>query len=238
MDLDNIFWLAFQSSLILGLVHGINPCGHSWLVLAPFVVGEKRGAKVAFLTFMFLFGTAAACLLLGFTLGAVSTAIPPAFEEVVDIGTSALLILLGVILVVKPKLLHHHDHDHDHGHHDHHDSDTSCEGHSCGFRGSRRHKVTGWALLGIGFVNMVIPCPTVAIMYGYALDSGHYLKSTAVFAVYAFGTAVAVGGVIYAIHKVTRLLKTFSQDWVESAVMRTAGVLTIVFAVYTLMQHH
>ncbi len=234
MVFDTLFWVALQSSLILGLVHGINPCGHSWLILAPFVVGQKQGRKVAFLTGSFVAGTASACLVLGLTLGTISTIIPSSFERWVDLGMSGLLIVLGLLLLVKPDLLHHHDHDHHHQHdqpghsHPHH---HPVEG---GATAIPRQKLTGLALFGIGFVNMIIPCPTVAIMYGYALDSGSALKATAIFAIYALTTAIAVGGVIYAIFRVARRLEKLSQDWVESALMRSAGVITIIFAGYSL----
>lgn len=247
MDFDSLFWVAFQSSIVLGLVHGVNPCGHSWLVLAPFVVGEKRGGKVAFLTFAFLAGTAVACLVLGVSLGAVSSVIPEALEHWVDVGTSVLLIVLGLILVVKPDLIHHH-HDEEHGHdhsrdvehvheHEEHHEHSHAHLHLHGHPTDKKRKLTGLALFGIGFVNMIIPCPTVAIMYGYALDSGSALKATIVFGVYAIGTAVAVAGVIFAIFHVKRLLERLSQDWVESALMRGAGVITIIFASYSLLTH-
>lgn len=90
------------------------------------------------------------------------------------------------------------------------------------------------ALFGIGFVNMIIPCPTVAIMYKYALASASAWKASVIFGVYAIATAVAVGGVIYAIFRVTKLLEKLSQDWVETALMRSAGVITILFAGYSL----
>lgn len=247
MEFDNLFWVAFQSSIVLGLVHGINPCGHSWLVLAPFVIGQKRGAKVAFLTFAFLAGTALACLLLGLTLGAISSVIPESLEHWVDIATSVLLIVLGVVLIVKPNLIHHHhdeEHGHDHSHdvehvheHEHHHEHGHDHVHVHAHPKSSRQKLTGLALFGVGFVNMIIPCPTVAIMYGYALDSGSALKATAVFGIYALATAVAVAGVIYAIFHVARLLERLAQDWVETALMRSAGVVTILFAGYSLVTH-
>ncbi|HKL48220.1 MAG TPA: sulfite exporter TauE/SafE family protein [Desulfuromonadales bacterium] len=247
MELDSLFWVAFQSSIILGLVHGVNPCGHSWLVLAPFVVGEKRGRKVAFLTFAFLAGTTLACLVLGVTLGAVSAVIPEAMEHWVEVGTSVLLIILGAVLIIKPDLIHHH-HDEEHGHDHSHDIEQIHEheahqehAHSPlplhAQTPGKKRKLTGLALFGIGFVNMIIPCPTVAIMYGYALDSGSALKATFVFGVYAVATSIAVGGVIYAIFHVARLLERLSQDWVENALMRGAGVVTIIFAVYSLLTH-
>lgn len=245
MQIDNLFLVAFQSSLVLGLVHGINPCGHSWLVLAPFVVGEKRAARVAWLTVSFLAGTAVACLLLGLSLGAVATLIPASLEFWVEVGTALILVALGLTLIVKPGLLHHH-HDDEHGHdhardlaridpHDHRHADPARQApnHPSGPVGQRQ-KLTGLALFGIGFINMIIPCPTVAIMYKYALDAASAWKATTIFGVYALGTAVAVGGVIFAIYHVARLLEKLSQDWVESALMRSAGVITIIFAGYSL----
>lgn len=239
MDMDSLFWIAFQSSLILGLVHGVNPCGHSWLVLAPFVVGQKKGGRVAWLTVSFLAGTAVACLLLGLTLGSVSAFIPKSMQFWVDVGTSGLLILLGIVLIVKPDLIHHH-HEEEHGHDHSHDLEHIHEhehSHLHAQPQTGKQKLTGLALFGIGFVNMIIPCPTVAIMYKYALDSASAWKATVIFGVYAIGTAIAVGGVIYAIFHVKRLLEKLSQDWIESALMRGAGVLTIIFAGYSLYTH-
>ncbi|MCJ2166197.1 MULTISPECIES: sulfite exporter TauE/SafE family protein [unclassified Pseudodesulfovibrio] len=249
MTFDSIFWVALQSSMILGLVHGINPCGHSWLVLAPFVYGEKRGRRVFSLTLAFASGTTLACLLIGLTLGSISLTIPASFTWYVDVITFTLLLVLGLILIVKPSLLHSHDHDHDHAHehghgphdhahehdhHDHHHDHAHGHDHGCACHGPATRSITIWGLFSIGFMNMIVPCPTVALMYTYALDSGSVLKGTAVFGVYAAGTAVALGGVIYAIYKATSLVRTLEQDWVEPLVMRTAGVMTIAFGMYSL----
>jgi nickel/cobalt exporter len=247
MEIDSLFWVALQSSIILGLVHGINPCGHSWLVLAPFVVGQKRGGQVAWLTFSFLAGTAIACLLLGLTLGAVSAVIPPSFQFWIDVGTSLLLVALGIILIVKPGLIHHHhddEHGHDHAHdlehvhkHERQHSHSHDHDHLHAHPKGDRKKLTGLALFGIGFANMIIPCPTVAIMYKYALNSASAWKATIIFGVYAIATAVAVGGVIFIIFHVSRFLEKLSQDWVETGLMRGAGVVTILFAGYSLFTH-
>ncbi|MFW5500292.1 MULTISPECIES: sulfite exporter TauE/SafE family protein [unclassified Maridesulfovibrio] len=251
MDFDSIFLVAMQSSLFLGLIHGINPCGHSWLVLAPFVYGEKNGKRVFSLTSAFILGTTLACLGIGLTLGSISLTIPDSLTYIVDIITVLILVLLGAILIIKPELLHSHDHDHDHEHgehshhdhhqhdhdHHHHDHDHGHSHHSCGCSCSHGktalRSVTFWGLFSIGFVNMIVPCPTVAIMYKYALDSGSVFKGTAVFASYAVGTAIALAAVIYAIYRAASFVRTLEQDWVEPLVMRTAGVMTIAFAVYS-----
>ncbi|WP_421903599.1 sulfite exporter TauE/SafE family protein [Maridesulfovibrio sp.] len=237
MDFDSIFLVAMQSSLFLGLIHGINPCGHSWLVLAPFVYGEKNGKRVFSLTTAFFSGTALACLIIGLTLGSISLTIPQSLTHVVDMVTIGILVLLGGILMLKPEILHSHDHEqvhvhehHDHTHHTHdHGHSCSCTSHS----GVALGNITAWGLFSIGFVNMIVPCPTVAIMYKYALDSGSVFKGSAVFASYALGTGVALATVIYAIYRAASFVRTLEQDWVEPLVMRTAGVMTIGFAIYS-----
>nr|WP_287411838.1 sulfite exporter TauE/SafE family protein [Pseudodesulfovibrio sp.] len=236
MPLDSIFWVALQSSIVLGLVHGINPCGHSWLVLAPFVYGEKNGKRVFSLTSAFITGTSLACLIIGLTLGSISLAIPASFSFYIDIITFGVLLTLGLILIVKPSLLHNHDHGHTHSHKNEHEHTCQHSHGSCGHthKAPSAHTITTWGLFSIGFVNMIVPCPTVAIMYTYALDSGSLLKGTMVFGAYAIGTAAALGTVIYAIYKAAGFVRTLEQDWVEPMVMRTAGVMTIAFGAYSL----
>lgn len=236
MEYDSFFWMAMQSSLILGLIHGINPCGHSWLVLAPFVANKTNGRQVSLLTIAFLGGTAAACISLGVSLGAISQIIPTSLQWWVEVGTGVALAAIGILLIIKPSILHRHDHQHQDkdtaNHLIHHESVCSCKHHH--HHHSKTQQLTALALFGVGFVNMIIPCPTVAIMYSYALDSGDILKASLVFAAYALTTAMAVAAVIYAIFKVTSLLQKFSRHWIENAIMRTAGLLTLLFSTLTL----
>lgn len=261
--MDSLFFVALQSSLFLGLIHGVNPCGHSWVVLAPFVAGDKSGARVFTLTSAFIIGTTLGCLAIGLFLGTVSASLPESTRYFTDIITAVIIIALGAILIWKPHLLHSHDHehggcgcsghghdhDHDHGdacsYHDHeHEHDHTHEHHEHDdhdhHHGHHHHaplsakRSTVWGLATLGFVNMIVPCPTVAIMYSYALESGSAVQAVSVFASYALGTAVALAGVIFAIYKVTGLVRKLQKPWIEPAIMRTAGVLTIGFGVYTL----
>lgn len=243
MEMEAVFLAAVQSSFILGLLHGVNPCGHSWLVLAPFITGEKRGQRVTLLTLSFLTGTALACLVLGATLGAISNYIPATMSGWVEIGTSLILLILGALLMYRPDLLHKHEDDHAHCHgHDHGGHSQCSHAHD-----SHNHESSGWfrqltrdkrflplALFLVGFVNMVIPCPTAAVMYGYALRSGDALTATLVFGTYAVATAIAVGAVIYLIFRLSRMAGSLQHDWVEPFIMRTAGLVIVAFSGYGL----
>jgi len=247
MEMQSLYMAALQSSFLLGLIHGVNPCGHSWLVVAPFVTGEKNGKRVFSLTSAFLFGTAVACLALGATLGSISLLFPPSAAYWVEIATSLVLILIGLVLLYDPHILHshgHHDHDHSHqhdhhhDHHDHHCSHGHQHGPSCNhgpdLKKLTRKKWLAASLFGIGFVNMVIPCPTAAVMYGYALNSGSTLTATIVFGTYAVSTAIAVGLVIYCIFRITTMAGTLQKDWLEPLIMRSAGAIIIIFSGYSL----
>lgn len=252
MEIGTLFMAALQSSFILGLLHGVNPCGHSWLVLAPFITGEKQGQRVAVLTLSFLTGTGLACLVLGATLGTISQYIPATMVSWVEIGTSLILLLLGAVLIYKPGLLHNHDHDHDHNHQGDHDGHchkldtcnkvTNTHGHdhhTPGMRGWFKELTTGkrflpLALFLVGFVNMVIPCPTAAVMYGYALRSGDALTATLVFGSYAVATAIAVGGVIYLIFRLSTMAGALQHNWVEPLIMRASGLVIVAFSGYGL----
>lgn len=282
MDLS-IFSVALQSSFVIGLIHGINPCGHSWLVLAPFVSGERRASRVAWLTFMFLSGTALACVALGLSLGAISSWIPAGYQTHVDWVVNGIIIALGATLIINPELLHSHEHDHDghdhihhhahsHGHeqyahktHNHvdckghihpkaHEESAACCGHEhavhaettvhsehthcgCGHKTSifaRLRRATGPAMFGFGFVNMIIPCPTAAIMFKYAIESGNPTTSAMVFGSYAIGTALSVGLVIAGLYKAASWMRGLEKPWLESAIMRGAGTLIVIVGVYSL----
>lgn len=257
--MDTMLVVALQASLVLGLIHGVNPCGHSWIVLAPFVAGDRSGRRVFILTTAFIIGTTLGCLAIGLALGMLSAGLPDSVRVVTDAITGAIIIALGLILIWKPHLLHSHDHNHEHGcgcgqghecsqdheHHHHHDQAHShghvhAHGHShdhdhhheTGSLSAKRS--TAWGLGSLGFVNMIVPCPTVAIMYSYALESGSAAKSTAVFASYALGTAIALAAVIFTIYKATSWLRRLQQSWIEPLIMRTVGVMTIFFGVYSL----
>ncbi|CCH48188.1 sulfite exporter TauE/SafE family protein [Pseudodesulfovibrio piezophilus] len=246
--MDHLFFVALQSSMFLGLIHGINPCGHSWVVLTPFVAGNSSGKRVFSLTAAFITGTTAGCLAIGLLLGTVSASLPPSTRYFTDMITAGIIIILGAILLWRPHLLHSHEHDHDHDHCDCSGHDHACEGHDHHEHNHHEHehehghhhtpltakKSTVWGLATLGFLNMIVPCPTVAIMYSYALESASPMQAVSVFASYAIGTGIALAGVIFAIYKVTGLIRKLQKPWIEPTIMRTVGVLTILFGFYTL----
>lgn len=259
MEHTSLLWLAVQSSAVLGLIHGVSPCGHSWLVLAPFTAGMTSGRRVAVLTVAFLLGTSAACLLLGVTLGLLAAAIPPAVAEGLDVSMSLALMAVGLVLLVKPEWLHrhgdadghHHEHDHGRPHAHNHDHDEhgrasrSADGPACdcaaaNLSGARRRwlRFGALGLFLVGFVNMILPCPTAAVMYGYALNSGDWRAGALVFATYAAATALSVGAVVWGLFRTATLARRLDRPWIESAILRGSGLVTLVFGTVGLWGGH
>lgn len=241
MESGTLLAAAIQSSFLLGLLHGVNPCGHSWLVLAPFVTGEKRVSRVTLLTGTFLGGTALACLVLGASLGAVSQLVPVSLGTWIEVGTSIILIVLGILLLYNPHILHSHNDHHDDCHHQHACSSHSHTAQEDGFQLKLRlltknKRLLPLALFIIGFVNMIVPCPTAAVMYGYALNADSMFTATLVFGTYAFSTAIAVGAMIFLIFNATKMAASLQKDWVEPLIMRIAGGIIILFSLYGLYQ--
>jgi len=241
METSSLFIAALQSSLLLGLLHGVNPCGHSWLMLAPFVTGEKKGSRVAILTFSFVSGTAVACLILGMTLGSLSTIIPDEASVWIDFATSGFLAVIGIILLIKPQILHSHDHDHSHEHAHDHDGEHTCnhnhQEHQSKYsqilqKMMKSERALPLGLFTIGFVNMIVPCPTATIMYGYALNSSSVLTASVVFGSYALTTAIAVSGVIYLIFTASKFGRSLQNAKVEEYIMRGSGAVIVLFSFY------
>ncbi|MGE4319399.1 MAG: sulfite exporter TauE/SafE family protein [Deferribacterales bacterium] len=204
--MNDMFLIALNSSMVLGLIHGVNPCGHSWVVLAPFVSGNKSGKSVAAYTLSFISGTALACLLMGYAIGAISGRIPESVFKYLEYTVAGVIIVLGLVLMYRPSLLHSHDH---------------CE--------SKPRKTGMAGLFTIGFVNMIIPCPTLSLMYGYGLNAKSAIYGVFVFGAYAVTTGLAVSAVIFAIYKISELVHKMHSHKIENILMRSTGALTVVF---------
>lgn len=87
-------------------------------------------------------------------------------------------------------------------------------------------------LFVVGFVNMIVPCPTAAVMYGYALNSGSMVTAIAVLGVYAISTVFAVGGGIYLLYKASKMITFLDHHRFEPMIMPLSGVVIVVFSGY------
>jgi len=236
------FIVALQASIMLGLLHGISPCEHSWPMLAPFAIASKSLKRLMKISVFFCFGTTMACIVLGATLGALGTIIPESWDMYIAAITSAALIVLGAILIFKPHWLHFHDEDHDHQHHDNshaHVNDHSSPSHHHNpsqtvEKKKFKHGIY-WGVFSMGFVNMMVPCPTTAVMFTYALVAKDAWQGMVIFLSYAFATTIVLFIITYFMAKASLFLKKLGQEKHEILITRASGILIAAFGIYMVL---
>lgn len=230
------FIVALQASIILGLVHGISPCGHSWPILAPFCITAKGMRKCINVWFYFCLGTTSACMLLGVVFGALGSFIPPSWDIYFGIGTACILVILGMVLIVRPHWLHFEDEEEE-------EEvlqavlDSASTEQALKFTTSRKRFKHGiyWGMFSIGFVNMIIPCPTAGVMYTYALVSKSIPVGTIIFLAYALATSLVLLIITYSLGKATLFFKKLGQEKYEVLLTRISGALIAAFGIYMII---
>lgn len=221
------FIVALQTSTVLGLLHGISPCGHSWPILAPFCITARGMRKCINVWFFFCLGTTSACLLLGFIFGTLGSFIPRSWDIYFGIGTSCILVILGIVVFFKPHWLHFEDEE---------VLKLALDNteQALQFTTSNRKFKHGiyWGMFSIGFINMIIPCPTASVMYTYALVAKSIPIGTTIFLAYALATALVLLIITYFLGKATLFFKKLGQEKYEVLITRISGALISGFGIY------
>ena len=224
------FIVALQASIMLGLLHGISPCGHSWPILAPFCITAKSMRKCINVWFFFCLGTTIACLILGVIFGMLGSFIPPSWDIYFGIGTAGILVVLGIVVILKPHWLHFEDEEEEEVLKKSLDSAEQA----LQFTTSKRRFKHGiyWGMFSIGFINMIIPCPTAAVMYTYALVAKSVPVGTTIFLAYALATSLVLLIITYFLGKATLFFKKLGQEKYEVLITRISGVFIAGFGLY------
>ena len=224
------FLLALQASIVLGLLHGISPCGHSWPILAPFCITAKEMRRCINVWFFFCLGTTVACIFLGVIFGVLGSFIPRSWDIYFGIGTASILVILGIIVSINPHLLHFEDEEEEENLRLTFDNSEAVLKATTGSK--RFEHGIYWGLFSLGFVNMIIPCPTAAVMYTYALNSKSMLIGSSIFLAYAIATSLVLLVVAYFLGKATLFFKNLGQEKYEELFTRVSGAIIALFGVY------
>ena len=227
------FIVALQASIVLGLLHGISPCGHSWPMLAPFCITAKSMRKCINVWFFFCLGTTVACMVLGVIFGMLGSFIPPSWDIYFGIGTAGILVILGTVVIFKPHWLHFEDEEEEEALKKSLDSTEQA----LQFTTNKRRFKHGiyWGMFSIGFINMIIPCPTAAVMYTYALVAKSVPVGTTIFLAYALATSLVLLIITYSLGKATLFFKKLGQEKYEVLITRISGAFIAGFGVYMII---
>jgi nickel/cobalt exporter len=180
--------------------------------------------------FFFCLGTTIACAFLGVIFGALGSIIPRSWDIYFGMGTAGILVILGIVVIFKPHWLHFEDEE----------EEEVLKGalnsteQALKFTTSKKRFKHGiyWGMFTLGFINMIIPCPTAAVMYTYALVAKSIPVGTTIFLAYALATSLVLLIITYFLGKATLFFKKLGQEKYEVLITRISGALIAGFGVY------
>ncbi len=185
--------MYLPTAVALGALHALEP-GHAKTLTAAYLIGTKGtrrdavllGLSVAFTHSIIVVGLSVGAVVLGreaFTDDAI---------EVLAIGSSVLVILLGVWLLMRRlqtlgnRQRHEHDHPHDHAapaedhHHDGEMPDYVKRG----------ERPTVWQIIAFGAAGGLVPCPSAVSVMLLALSVSEAGRGLAL--VFGFSAGLAI----------------------------------------------
>jgi nickel/cobalt exporter len=172
-------------------------------------------------------------MVLGALFGMLGSFIPPSWDIYFGVGTACILVVLGIVVIFKPNWLHFEDEEEEEALKKSLDSTEQA----LQFTTSKRRFKHGiyWGMFSIGFINMIIPCPTAALMYTYALVAKSVPVGTTIFLAYALATSLVLLIITYSLGKATLFFKKLGQEKYEVLITRISGAFIAGFGVYMII---
>lgn len=191
-------WFYIPSAVLLGALHGLEP-GHSKSMMAAFIVAVRGTIGQAV-----LLGVSAAIshslvvwalALVGLSLG--NALIVEAVEPYLILTSAVLVFLLALVMLRRVKGLgHKHAHDHGHGHdHDQEHDDCGCgHDHSVPEAVKKSGHVTTWQIIGFGATGGLLPCPASIAVLLVCLQVKKFSLGIVMVAAFSVGLALTLVG--------------------------------------------
>lgn len=193
-ELGAPLWSLLSLSFLYGIVHAAGP-GHGKAVVTSYLVASgaalRRGLTLSFVSAMAQ-GVVAVLLVGGLGLVfSASRAFANDFARWLELGSAALIVVFGLVLLWRAVAgggHHHHHHHHDHGHGHGHDHDHH-HGHEHHRHDAPRERRDFWSLAGLIGLR---PCSGALLILFFTLGQGIFWAGVlAAFAI-ALGTAATV----------------------------------------------
>ncbi len=211
------------SMILWGVLHGLTPHGHSWLVLLPFALGGIGKRGMLRMSLAYSFGIILTAAVTGALLGWLSSHIPNAWHANVELGIGLLLLAVGLSFLFKPLSIHHAI--------DHICSEECASGEE---KKLVRTGTTG-AMFMLGVMSMLIPCPTILPVYTLLVVTHSAAKGVIMFTIYALATALAINLVAVSMVHARGLVTALDQkSGYRLLVLRLSGILVLAIALWML----
>jgi len=82
---------------------------------------------------------------------------------------------------------------------------------------------------------MMVPCPTTAVMFTYALVAKDAWQGMVIFLSYALATTIVLFIITYFMAKASLFLKKLGQEKHEILITRASGILIAAFGIYMVL---
>jgi len=211
-------------AIIWGVLHGLTPHGHSWLVLLPFALGGITRRGMLRMSLVYSLGMIVAAAGTGALLGLIFSIIPGSWHHVFEVGVGVLLVMMGLIFLLRPLSVHHA-------------IDHIC-GEECqsGEEKALLRSGTAGAMFMLGVMSMIIPCPTNIWVYMLPAVTQSPLKGTLIFTIYAIFTALAINLVAVSMVHARGLVAKLDQSGYRLLILRLSGILVLGIGLWWLWQ--
>jgi sulfite exporter TauE/SafE len=232
--LNTLNAIPYLGAILWGILHGLTPHGHSWLVLLPFALGGINARGMLRLAVAYGLGMVVVAAATGAVLGTLARAVPEAWHQGVEVGVGVMLAVMGIAFIARPDSVHH-TMDHICGEHCHSTGEQKL---------LRSGTMAGLFLMGI--LSMLIPCPTNYWLYGQSFVSRSPLDGALLFIAYAISTSVTVGVVAVLMTTSRNRLAPLEQRSNRLLTFRLSGVVVLLAGAWMLWlgfhphdhQHH
>jgi sulfite exporter TauE/SafE len=209
-------------AILMGILHGLTPHGHSWLVLLPFALGGINARGMLRLAIAYGLGMIVVAAATGAVLGALAHAVPEAWHQGVEIGIGVMLTVMGLAFIIRPDSVHH-------------TMDHICSEH-CHSTGEqkllRSGTMTGLFLMGV--LSMLIPCPTNYWLYGQSFATRSVAEGALIFVTYAVSTSLAVGAVAKLMVTSRAMLAPLERKGNRLLILRLSGLIVLLAGAWML----
>lgn len=203
-------------AMVWGVLHGLTPHGHSWLVFLPFALGGMQTRGMLRMALAYCAGMVVTAAATGALLGLLASIIPHAWHQRIELGVGVLLLLIGLVFIMRPLSVHHA-------------IDHICkEDCQSGEERALLRAGTMGAMFMLGVMSMLVPCPTNIPMYA-ALTAGSRssLMGASLFTVYALFTSASIIFVAVAMVRARTLVETIERRGYRAIIWRISGIILL-----------
>ncbi len=206
--------------IMVGILHGLTPHGHSWLVLLPFALGGVRARVMLRFALAFSLGMLLAAAAAGAFIGFLTSKIPDEWHHGLEFVLGGVLAVVGLLFLVRPLSVHHA-------------IDHLCteECHPGEERVLLKSGTTR-ALFLVGVMSVLLPCPTNVWVYTLPVAAKSISMSMLILTIYAFFSGATITTVAILMVRARKLVESLDQRGHRLLILRFSGIIVLAMGLW------